>query len=42
MKKFAFVLAALAAMAFSVSAIPNAQAGEMHHHHHHHHHHHGM
>jgi hypothetical protein len=42
MKKFAFVLAALAAMAFSVSVIPGAQAGEMHHHHHHHHHHHGM
>jgi len=42
MKKFALVLAALAAMAFSVSAIPGAQAGEMHHHHHHHHHHHGM
>ncbi len=36
MKKFALVLAALAAMAFSVSVIPGAQAGEMHHHHHHH------
>jgi hypothetical protein len=40
MKKFAFVLAALAVMAFSVSAIPSAQAGIFHHHHHHHHHHH--
>ena len=38
MKKFAFVLAAIAAVAFSVCAIPSAQA---HHHHHHHHHHHG-
>jgi hypothetical protein len=39
MKKFAFVLAAIAAVAFSVCAIPSAQAN--HHHHHHHHHHHG-
>ena len=38
MKKCAFVLAALAAIAFSIpSAVANA--GEMHHHHHHYHHH---
>jgi hypothetical protein len=41
MKKFAFMLAAIAAMAFSVSSIPSAEAGIFHHHHHHHHHHHG-
>jgi hypothetical protein len=37
MRKFAFALAAIAAVAFSVCAIPSAQA---HHHHHHHYHHH--
>jgi hypothetical protein len=46
MRKFAFVLAAIAAVAFSVCAIPSAQAyvqhhkHNLHHHHHHHHHHH--
>jgi Spy/CpxP family protein refolding chaperone len=42
MRKFAFVLAAIAAVAFSVSATPSAQAYVPHHHHHvaHHHHHH--
>jgi hypothetical protein len=41
MRKFAFVLAALAATAFSVCAVPSAQAYVHHHHlsyHHHHHH----
>jgi hypothetical protein len=39
MKKFSFVLAAIAAIAFSATAIPSAQAGLFHDHHHHHHHH---
>ena len=34
MRNFAFVLAALAATAFSVCAIPSAQAYVHHHHHH--------
>jgi hypothetical protein len=38
MKKIAFVLAALAAIAFALPV--TAEAGGMHHHHHHHHHHH--
>jgi hypothetical protein len=38
MKKFAFVLAALAAVAFAMP-VTTASAGMMHHHHHHHHHH---
>ena len=43
MRKFAFVLAAIAAAVLSVSVIPSAQAfvpHHMHHLHHHHHHHH--
>jgi hypothetical protein len=42
MRKFAFVLSAIAAVAFSVCAIPSAQAYVQHHKHklHHHHHHH--
>jgi hypothetical protein len=39
MRKIAFVLAALAAVAFAVP-VATAQAGGYHHHHHHHHHHH--
>ena len=35
MRKFAFVLAAIAAVAFSVRATPSAQAYVPHHHHHH-------
>jgi hypothetical protein len=42
MKTFGFVLAAIVAIAFSVTAIPSAQAGMFHDHHHHHHHHHDM
>jgi hypothetical protein len=38
MRKFAFVLATLAAAAFSVCAIPSAQAYVQHHKHHLHHH----
>jgi hypothetical protein len=37
MKKFAFVLAALAAIAFTLP-VTSANAGMRHHHHHHHHH----
>jgi hypothetical protein len=39
MKKFAFVLAALAAIAFALP-VATAEAGGMYHHHHYHHHHH--
>jgi hypothetical protein len=39
MKKIAFVLAAMAAIAFALP-VTTAQAGGMHHHQHHHHHHH--
>ena len=39
MKKIAFVLAALAAIAFALP-VTTADAKEMKHHHHHHHHHH--
>jgi hypothetical protein len=37
MKKFAFVLAALAAVVFAMP-VTSANAGMRHHHHHHHHH----
>jgi Spy/CpxP family protein refolding chaperone len=44
MKSFSYVLAALAAIAFALPSIANAEdakpmAKPMHHHHHHHHHH---